>query len=129
MNRDRKPSGEEGSGACESPAITSVRVSGGLLVKSYAFVISPTPCCAQGALPFWAKVMGTIVNNEADETYVKVTARLLNRDLNPIGDYTEFMIIDGMGSGEFDVKITEFLRDASIFHLEIEKVSGLSEFE
>jgi hypothetical protein len=129
MNRDSKPSGGEGGCACESPDITSVRVSGGLLLKSYAFVISPVPCCAQGALPFWAKAMGTIVNNEVDETYVKVTARLLNRDQGPIGEYAEFMIIDGMGSGEFDVKITEFLRDTQTFHLEIEKVSGLSEFE
>ena len=51
----------------------------------------PLPCCANAALPFWARVIGTIRNTEGREAYVRVTVEILDQDINPARFFTPYV--------------------------------------
>ncbi len=116
-------------GAGTRPEAMNSYVAEGLSLGPHTFVISPLPCCAKIALPYWARVIGSIVNDEADEACVKVTVRLFDENRNPIHENGDFMIIDGKETGEFDVKIVDFLKEARTYDIEVKRLADVSEFE
>jgi hypothetical protein len=105
-----------------------VMAAEGLELGTVAFIISPLPCCAKAALPFWARVIGTVKNEERTEVYVRVTVEIMDKERRCGERYSDAMILDGLQMGEFDVKILEFRREARSYNLLIERVTDLSEF-
>lgn len=105
-----------------------VTVGDGLESGAVAFVVSPLPCCAKAALAFWARVIGTVRNTERCEAYVRVTVEIMDDETTCGERYSDAMILDDLQTGEFDVKIVEFRREARSYNLLLEKLSDPSEF-
>lgn len=98
-----------------------VRTVDGITLEDHIFLISQLPCCAQLALPFWAKITGRITNNREEETLLAVVATLLDNDGLPLAQYSDVMVLDAGEKGEFEVKLIEHHDRADAYRLTVEE--------
>ena len=50
----------------------NIHVTEGIILENHIFLVSQLPCCAQLALPYWAKITGRIINNKAEEVLLAI---------------------------------------------------------
>ena len=67
---------------------------GGIMLENHIFLVSQLPCCAQLALPYWAKITGRIINNRAEEVLLTVAVTLFDNDGSILGEYTDVIALD-----------------------------------
>jgi hypothetical protein len=98
-----------------------IDVPEGIVLESHIFLVSQLPCCAQLALPFWAKITGRIINNKAEEMLLTIVATVFDNDGLALTDYTDVMALDGGQKGEFEVKLVEYHDRAKTYTLKIKE--------
>jgi len=96
-------------------------VAEGIVLESHIFLGSQLPCCAQIALPYWAKITGKTINNRAEEVFLDIVATLFDDDGSMLADYTDVMALDGGQKGEFEVKLVEYHDRAKTYALTIKE--------
>ena len=94
------------------PALQHLRcndidVAEGIVLESHIFLVSQLPCCAQIALPFWAKITGRIINNQAEEMLLSIVVTVFDNDGVALAAYTDVIALDGGQKGEFEVRLVE----------------------
>jgi hypothetical protein len=99
----------------------NIDIAEGILLENHIFLVSQLPCCAQLALPFWAKITGRIINDKAEEMLLTITATILDNDGSALADYTDVMALDGGQKGEFEVKLIEYYDRATTYSLTIKE--------
>jgi hypothetical protein len=101
----------------------NIDIAEGIVLESHIFLISQLPCCAQLALPFWAKITGWIINNKAEEMLLTIVATIFDNDGLALTDYTDLMALDGGQKGEFEVKLVEYHDRAKTYALTIKETA------
>jgi len=102
-----------------------IELADGMDLEYHLFLVSQLPCCAQIALPFWAKITGRIRNDRTEDALLKITVRLLDNDGLPLADYTDVMALDGEQNGDFEVRLIEHEDLAKDYTLTVEEVELL----
>ena len=103
----------------------NVDVPEGIVLENHIFLISQLPCCAQLALPFWAKITGRIINNKAEEMLLTIVVTLFDNEGFVLADYTDVIALDGGQKGEFEVKLIEHLDRAKAYALTVKETEQL----
>jgi hypothetical protein len=93
----------------------------GILLESHIFLLSQLPCCAQIALPFWAKITGRIINNQAEEILLTIVITVFDNDGVALAAYTDVVALDAGQKGEFEVKLVEDHDRAKTYALAIKE--------
>ncbi len=96
------------SSTLRAPYLTDIRACPGIEVKEHLILLSLPPCCAQSALPYWARVTGTVMNTSPEDKLVAVTVSLLDANARPLEIYTDLVAVDAGEQSSFDVKLKEF---------------------
>ena len=99
----------------------NIYVTEGITLENHIFLVSQLPCCAQLALPFWAKITGRIINNRGEEMLLTATVSLFDNDGLMLADYSDVMALDGGQKGEFEVKLFEHHERAKTYALVIKE--------
>ena len=86
------------------------------------FLSSFMPCCAQLALPYWAKITGTLTNASPEEKTLRIMAILLDGQDQILGEYSDMLILDENESGVFEIKLTQFQNETKGYSLYIEHI-------
>jgi len=94
-----------------------------LPVSGNKFIVVPLPCCSLLALPYWAKVIGEVRNTGSEEVLVKVVVRLLDADSTVLQEGYDTLVLDPGERGRFDIKLSEFTRDAAAYSISVEETS------
>jgi hypothetical protein len=102
-----------------------INVSEGIILEGHIFLVSLLPCCAQLALPYWAKITGRIINNNFEEMLLTIVVTVLDNDGLALADYTDVMALDGGQKGEFEVKLVEHFEMAKTYALTIKETDQL----
>jgi hypothetical protein len=92
-----------------------------IVLESHIFLVSQLPCCAQIALPYWAKITGRIINNQAKEVLLTIVATVFDNDGLTLADYSDVMALDGGQKGEFEIKLVEHHDRAKTYALTIKE--------
>ena len=100
-----------------------IHVTVGMVLERHIFLVSQLPCCAQLALPFWAKITGRIINNKAEEVLLTIVATVFDNDGLALADYTDVMALDGGQKGEFEIKLVEYHDRAKTYTLTIKETT------
>lgn len=87
--------------------IRSVVVPDGIEVSDILFLTSLLPCCAQIALPYWAKITGVIRNLTAGDRRIGVTASLVTASGSVAERYTDTVDLEGGERSSFEIKLIE----------------------
>lgn len=98
-----------------------IQVPDGILLENHIFLISQLPCCAQLALPYWAKITGKISNNQREEVLLSVVVTLFDNDGSILADYSDVIALDAGEKGEFEVKLAEHHHRAETYTIIIEQ--------
>jgi len=99
----------------------NVDITEGIMLENHIFLISQLPCCAQLALPFWAKITGRIINNKTEEVLLAVVVRVFDSDGSALANCTDVMALDGGQKGEFEIKLVEYHDRAKTYTLGIKE--------
>jgi len=100
---------------------SNIDIAEGLTLENHIFLVSQLPCCAQLALPYWAKITGWIINSKSEEMLLTITATVFDKDGLALADYTDVMALDGEQKGEFEVRLVEYCGKATIYSLAIKE--------
>jgi hypothetical protein len=98
-----------------------IQVADGIALENHIFLVSQLPCCAQLALPYWAKITGRISNNQSEEALLSVVVTLFDDEGSTLEDYTDVIALDGGQQGEFEVKLVEHHDRAEIYTIIIKQ--------
>ena len=98
-----------------------IHVAEGIVLESHIFLGSQLPCCAQIALPYWAKITGRIINNHVTEVFLTIVVTLFDNDGFKLTNYTDVMALDGGEKGEFEVKLVEYHDSPKTYTLTIKE--------
>lgn len=104
---------------------TDTVIVDGILLENHLFLISLLPCCAQLALPYWAKITGRIVNQGTNEVLLNIAVTLFDDGGAPLTDYTDMIALDGGEKGEFEVKLVDYHDRAKTYTISIEEEKQL----
>jgi hypothetical protein len=104
--------------ASRSPLLAYTKSEGGLKFGDHAFLTPLTPCCAKIASPYWARIIGTIVNTGPDETFATINATFFDESGIAMGMHNDSMILDPGQKGEFDIKVPVFYEGVRTYGLE-----------
>jgi hypothetical protein len=108
------------------PRLLNVDAPQGIRLKEYLFLATLPPCCAQSALPYWAKVTGVVANRTLEDIVASVTVTLMNLKGAPLAAYVDTVFLDAGETSSFEVKLTEF-RDTTVgYSIDIESATSLS---
>ena len=99
----------------------NIDIAEGIMLENHIFLVSQLPCCAQLALPYWAKITGRIINSKAEEMLLTIMATVFDNDGLALADYTDVMALDGGQKGEFEVKLVEYHDRAKTYSLTIKE--------
>jgi hypothetical protein len=97
----------------------------GIELENHIFLVSQLPCCAQIALPYWAKITGRIRNNLSREVLLNIVATLFDDDDLMLADYTDVIALDSGEQGEFEVKLIEYHDRAKTYAIAIKEMEQL----
>ncbi len=89
------------------------------------FLISQLPCCANLALPYWAKITGDIINRGSDEKLLSVEAVILDQDNNAICSFEDFIALESGSKGKFEILIFQYDERAKAYALAVKEAQGL----
>ena len=101
----------------------NINITEGVILESHIFLVSQLPCCAQIALPYWAKITGRIINNKAEEMLLTIVATVFDSDGLALTDYIDVIALDGGQKGEFEVKLVEDHDKAKTYALTIKETA------
>lgn len=87
--------------------IRTVVVPDGIEVSDILFLTSLLPCCAQIALPYWAKITGVIRNLTAGDRRIGVMASLVTASGSVAERYTDTVDLEGGERSSFEIKLIE----------------------
>lgn len=96
------------AGLSENPELINISVSPGIELKSHIFLMSPLPCCAQAALPFWAKVSGKLHSDKPEDVLASAIVTLYDDGGSNIIQYSDTFALEAGAITEFEVKLLEF---------------------
>lgn len=99
-----------------------INIIEGITLENHVFLISQLPCCAQLALPFWAKITGRIHNNRAEDVFLTIAATIFDNDGSLLAVYTDVIALDEEQKGEFEVKLVEHNDRAKTYALTIKEM-------
>jgi hypothetical protein len=100
---------------------SNIDIAEGLTLENHIFLVSQLPCCAQLALPYWAKITGWIINSKSEEMLLTITATVFDKDGLALANYTDVMALDGGQKGEFEVRLVEYCGKATTYSLAIKE--------
>lgn len=80
----------------------------GISIIDHLFLITLLPCCAQIALPYWAKIAGRIENMRTEDMLLEVVITLYDNQGNQIDTHSDMVALDGLESSQFEVKLTDY---------------------
>ena len=103
----------------QHPGCNEIDAPENIVLESHIFLVSQLPCCAQLALPFWAKITGRIINNRAEEVFLTIVATVFDNDGSMLGAYTDVIALDEEQEGEFEVKLVDHHDRAKTYALTI----------
>ncbi len=113
------------AGPSEKPELTEIHVSPGIELKSQIFLLSPTPCCAQSALPFWGKILGKLQSNRSEDILVSAIVTLYDDSGSNIIQYSDTFALEAAEITEFEVKLLEFRDVTKKYSITIEQRGSL----
>jgi len=96
------------TGLLEKPELAEISISSGIELKSHIFLLSPAPCCAQSALPFWGKVQGKLCSSKTEDVLASAIVTLYDDGGSNIIQYSDTFAIEAGATTEFEVKLLEF---------------------
>ena len=99
----------------------AIQIADGVELENHVFLVSQLPCCAQIALPFWAKITGRIKNNRAEEVLLNIAVTLFDNEGSPLADYLDTIALEKEERGEFEVKLVEFHDRAKTYNIAIKE--------
>jgi hypothetical protein len=73
----------------------AIQIADGVELENHVFLVSQLPCCAQIALPFWAKITGRIKNNRTEEVLLNIAVTLFDNAGSPLTDYLDTIVLEG----------------------------------
>ena len=85
----------------------------GIEIRDILLLTSLLPCCAQIALPYWAKITGTIENSTRDDKTILITASLVSDKGVTVERYSDVVDLEGGESSSFEIKLIEFKEDTT----------------
>lgn len=96
------------AGPLQEPELTEIRVSPEIELKSHIFLLSPVPCCAQSALPFWGKVQGKLYSSKQEGVLASAIITLYDDGGSNLIQYSDTFALEAGVTTEFEVKLLEF---------------------
>lgn len=96
------------TGTSEKPELTDITVSPGIDLKSHILLLSPAPCCAQSALPFWGKVQGKLYSSKPEDVLASAIVTLYDDGGSNLIQYSDTFALEAGAITEFEVKLLEF---------------------
>lgn len=108
MTTSKEPAGCEDRREQKGPELKDVHPAEGIAFEGHVFLLSLLPCCAQLALPYWAKVSGWLRNEREEEAVLSIMVSLLDDNTKPLAEYSDVIAIEPGEKGTFDVKLTDF---------------------
>lgn len=93
----------------------------GIALEDHIFLVSQLPCCAQLALPYWAKITGRVINNRVEEMLLAIVVTLFDSDGLMLTEYSDVMALDEGQRGEFEVKLVQDHDRATTYALTIKE--------
>jgi hypothetical protein len=106
------------------PHFAGLRGAEGLEISDHLFLLSLLPCCAQLALPYWAKVTGGIWNRTARDLTAVVSVTLFDIRHEVLAHYSDTVLLDAGDRSNFEVKLVEFGDRTVSYRLEIDTAEG-----
>lgn len=113
------------TGPFKKPEQADIRVSPGIELRSHIFLPSPMPCCAQAALPFWAKVSGKLYSRKQEDILVSAVVTLYDDCGVNIIQYSDTVALEAGEITEFEVKLLEFHDITKSYSITIEERGSL----
>lgn len=101
------------------PECIDVRSTDGIAFEGHVFLLSLLPCCAQLALPYWAKVSGWLTNAREEEAVLNITVTLFDENAKPLADYSDVVAIEPGEKGTFDVKLFDFQTSVQTYTIKV----------
>jgi hypothetical protein len=92
----------------DPPRLLDVKAPERIDLQEYLFLATLPPCCAQSALPYWAKVTGILVNTSPEDILASVTVTLQDLKGASLASYVDEVFLDAGETSSFEVKLTEF---------------------
>jgi len=96
------------TGLLEKPELAEISISPGIELKSHILLLSPAPCCAQSALPFWGKVQGKLRSSKPEDVLASAIVTLYDDGGSNIIQYSDTFAIEAGATTEFEVKLLDF---------------------
>lgn len=89
-------------------------------LKNHLVLFPPIPCCAQLAAPFWAKVIGALLNKDKKEYLVEIVIVLYDDHKKVLKECSEAMFLESGRTGEFDIQIPHLTPIPSMYSMKIQ---------
>jgi hypothetical protein len=105
------------------PRLLNVGAPQGIRLKEHLFLATLPPCCAQSALPYWAKVTGVLANAALKDITASVIVTLMDVDGAPLAAYVDTVFLDAGDTSSFEVKLTEFRDTTAGYSIDIAAVA------
>ncbi len=99
----------------------AVEIAEDIELQGHLFLLSLLPCCAQLALPYWAKILGRVFNQRTDEVLLTVKVTLVDGVGSPLAAYTDNVALESGEKGEFEVKLADYQTESAAYRLAIEE--------
>lgn len=93
---------------CVNPDILYARTHHDIKLSSLLFLPSLAPCCAQAALPYWAKITGNMYNAGQDDLLVRVIVKTYDAGGVIIETLSDTVAVDRDNRGSFEIKLVEY---------------------
>jgi hypothetical protein len=106
----------------EIPDYAGAILPDGLELKGQTVFLSPPGCCAQTALPFWAKVVGKVKNTTEREMLIDIAVQLMDAGDKAINTYFDIMALEAGRTGEFDVKLVEYNKNMKKYFIALKEI-------
>jgi hypothetical protein len=106
------------------PRLLSVSAPPGIVLAEHLLLTSLPPCCAQSALPYWAKVTGALTNRTAEDIVASITVTLLDVEGVSLAAYADTIFLDAGERSTFEVKLTEFRDRTTAYTINIKPDNG-----
>ena len=110
--------------ACRLLSCREIKLPEEVVLENHLLLISQLPCCAQIALPYWAKIMGRIINYRDEEVLLNVAVTLFDHK-SPLTEYTDTIALNAKEKGEFEVRLFEYHNRATAYAILIEELEQL----
>ncbi|MDD5008140.1 MAG: hypothetical protein PHU49_05425 [Syntrophorhabdaceae bacterium] len=115
----------QGTGPFKRPELADINVSPEIELKSHIFLMSPAPCCAQSALPFWAKLSGKLHSRKREDVLASAVVTLYDDCGANIIQYSDTFALEAGEITEFEVKLLEFRDMTKSYSITIEERGSL----